>query len=316
MSWVAIAAAGIGAAGSIGSSLISKGGSKGGAGQQQPDVPAWQLAANEKYMGWLSKYLDKYEPGKNYGGQRTAGMSDQEQQSMDWLQKYLDQPGTGENFGLAQDELRKTMTGEYDPYTSDYYKSLRRGSEFQTQDTIDKMRRGQGARGTYFQDTSMREEADVRLKGMNYLQQILGSLSEEERNKRYNAVPQLMNLEAYSQEDPLRKATAGQSLGALPRLIEQADYESKYKDFMRKQEELGQIPGLMGGAGGQRYSYGYPGSAYESDSPSSFERIMGIAGGVDWSGMFGNNKTPAKTNTKVPAQGTGWADNMLNNYRF
>ena len=265
---------------------------------QKPDVPQWQLDAAKKYSGWLSGNLDKYEPGKDFTGQRVAGMSSPEQQSMGWLQKYLDQPGTGSNFQLSQDELKKTMTGEYDPYKSEYYKDMRTGMNTEMEEQIDVMRRGQGARGTYFQDTSMREENKMRSKGMNSLMQILGGMAETERGRRFQGIEKGVALDEYAQGAPLKKAAAGQELGSLSRIIEQADLESTYQDFLRKQEELGKIPGLMAGQTGQRYSYGY-GGPLESTAPSSFERIMGLAGNLQGSGAmdkiagslksFGNN---------------------------
>jgi len=241
-----------------------------------PDKEPWQLAAGKSVADWAKKYIPEYQPGKGYEGQFTAGMTTPEQMSQDWLMKYLTSPGLGENYQLAADELKKTMTGKYDPFTSEFYKPTRAGMQYEIQDAIDAARRGQGARGTYFQDTSMREENRMRERGMNTLMQILGGMGETERGRRFEAIPQAMALESWAMGEPLRKTEAGQTYGALPRIVEQMDLEAKYKDFLRKQEELSGAVSAGQSVFGTGINYGVK----EWEAPSAFERIMSTAGGI------------------------------------
>jgi len=251
-------------------------GNKGKKTELQSDKPAWASEGGQALSSWAQKYLSQYEPGKAYGGQFTAPMSGAETKSMAWLDQYLSKQGPGEMYGLAEDELKKTMTGGYDPYTSQYYQAMRQGSKYELEDALNQARRTQGARGSYFTESARAEEDEIRAKGTNYLMQLLGSLSETERERKWQGVGKAMELEKYGEALPLAKAEAGQTLGALPRLLEQSDLEKQYQDFVRKQEELGGVVGALGGVSQTREGYGVK----EWESPSPFERIMETIGGI------------------------------------
>lgn len=283
------------AAGAAGSIMSMFGGGKDKDTKSLEEMmPAWQSSAGQSLSDWAQKYLKEYQPGAEYTGQFTAGMAPGEESGQSWLMKFLNQQGPGENYGLAADELKKTMTGAYDPYKSDYYQALRSGAQMEMQDSIDAMRRGQGARGSFFQDTSIREEDRMRSQGTNALMQILGSLAETERGRRWEGVDKAMQLEQYKEGLPLAKAQAGMELGSLPRLIEQSDLEAKYKDFLRKQDELSQSVGATQSVLGANVNYGVKDWEQQS-SGSPFERIMGLLGNQGfqdnisglWSGLFG-----------------------------
>jgi len=247
---------------------------------QEPDKTPGQLATGNALTDFAQQYLSQYKPGQDYSGKMTAPMSGNEQAGQDWLTQYMKDPALGENYRLAADEVKKTLTGAYDPYSSEYYKAMRTGAMTEQGDAIDAAKRGQGVRGSFFQSTGLTEERKLREGTTNYLQQMLGKMAENERGNRLGAVDKAMNLEQYAQGAPLAKAQAGTTLGALPRLIEQADLESRYKDFLRKQEELGGVTSTAQQAFGTNINYGV--KNYEA--PSAFERIMGtvapIAGQV------------------------------------
>ena len=142
---------------------------------QQPLQPQWQQDLGKQLGGFASQYLDKFSPGEAFTGKLSAGISPLETQGMGFLQKYLDRgPGTG--LDLAKGEITKTLTGGYDPATSPFFKSLREGSKADLEESIDVARRGQGARGTFFQDTSIREESKLRGKTQNFLNQVIDGL--------------------------------------------------------------------------------------------------------------------------------------------
>lgn len=236
-----------------------------------PDKESWQLNAGKAVSDWALKYLNNYIPGKAYTGTRTAGMAPGEVSGQNWLQTYLNQPNTGPLYDLAKGEITKTLSGGYDPYTSPEYNAMKKGASLEMQDTLDAARRGQASRGTFFQSTGIQEENKIRNKTLNTLDQILAGMSERERERKLNAVPTAINLETYANNQPLQKAQAGMTLGSLPRLIEQADYEAKYQDFVRQQQELSAVPGVAAQNFGTGINYGV--KSYET--PSAFERIMG-----------------------------------------
>jgi len=280
------------------------------------DKEPFQLESGQAVADWAKKYMPGYVPGAEFGGKRTAGMSPQETQGMEWLQKYMNQPNTGENYNLAAGEIKKTLTGGYNPATSDFYQATRQGAMREQESAIDALRRSQGYRGTFFQDTGVREEGKVREGTANYLQQLLGSMGEKERQNRLAAVPQAMNLEQYAQGAPLAKAAAGMSLGSLPRLIEQGDLEARYQDFLRKQTELGGTIPAAQGVFGTSVNY-----AVEQPASSPFDRIMGLAtmGGNLLSQFMGNKgtagtPTSAGGGSNFASAGDSNAANRLLNY--
>lgn len=257
---------------------------------QTSDRPEGQSKVGGQLGDWASKYLDQYVPGAEYGGPTTEGtrklsapISTAEKAGYDQLMNYLGtESPTGDLFKAGKEEILKTLTGKYDPRSSEDYKAFREGAVSEESDLIDRMRRGAGYRGTLFQDTSGRDEGLARSKTSQYLDQLLATMSQKERQNKLDILPQALGYEKYETAAPLAKASAGLTLGSLPRMLEQADLEAQYKDFLRKQEELGKVPGVAQnyyGTQGPNYGYNVAGQA-----PSPFERIMGtvapVAGSV------------------------------------
>lgn len=236
-----------------------------------PDKESWQTSSGQAVSDWAQKYLAQYQPGKAYTGNFTAGMAPGEIAGQSWLADYLSQPNTGPLYDLAKNEITKTLTDKYNPYTSPEYNAFKTGANLNLQDQLTAARRSQGARGSFFQSTGLQEENKLRQTSNNYLDQLLSSMSMQERQNKLNAVPTAMNLESYAKNIPLQKAQAATTIGSLPRIIEQADLEAKYNDFVRQQGELGKVPGAAQGVFSTSINYG----AKTLESPSTFERIMG-----------------------------------------
>jgi hypothetical protein len=72
------------------------------------------------------------------------------------------------------------------------------------------------------------------------------------------AVPYASSLEDYISGVPLDKAKAATSVGALPRILEQADLEALYQDFQRRQKEKGAVIDAASGVGNAKTEQGYP----------------------------------------------------------
>ncbi len=239
----------------------------------EPDKTPEQLAVLKAQAEWAQKYGSAYEPGKDYSGQLTAEMTPWEKLSMELLTKYAGSANTGELFGLAKDEVSKTLTDYYNPYTSDYYKSLRTQAGLDTEEAIDTLRRSQGYKGAFFNDSTMRKEGDIRLKGATSLSTLLGSMMDEERARKLSTVPTAVSMDTYeNQTAPLNKISALQTAGSLPRTIETENMERLYQDFVRKQTELKGAQESAMGVASTPITYGV--KSYESTQPSAFERIM------------------------------------------
>jgi len=238
-----------------------------------PDKTDEQLAVLKAQAEWASKYGTAYEPGKDYTGKLTTEMTPWEKLSMELLTKYAGSANTGELFGLAKDEVSKTLTDYYNPYTSDYYKSLRTQAGLDTEEAIDTLRRSQGYKGAFFNDSTMRKEGDVRLKGATSLSTLLGSMMEEERARKLSTVPTAVSMDTYETSTaPLSKISALQTAGSLPRTIETENMERLYQDFIRQQNELKGAQESAMGVAQTPITYGV--KEYTSTQPSAFERIM------------------------------------------
>jgi len=238
----------------------------------ESDRPQEQTDVGKQLGGWLQQYLGKYEPGKEYNQPFTAPMSAQETQGMGWLDQYLGAPATGDLYAAGKKELLGTLEGStYDPAKGLFYKGMRDTALLNEQDVIDRQRRGAGVRGSLFQDTSLRDETRTRTETGNALNTLLGGITERERERRLGATDKALEYEKYGAAAPLAKTSAALTFGALPRVLQQLDYEAKYKDFLRKQTELSGVTGAA-----QSY-YGTRGPEYglkEYEAPSPFERIM------------------------------------------
>lgn len=246
----------------------------------EPDKLTPQMRIGGEFADFISKYLPQYQPGKPYGGPLSAGISPQETRSMDFLTQYLNQPETpGQGFRLGSEELRKTFEDSYDPRTSTYYSGLRDEAARNTEEQIDTQRRRQAARGTFFTEGAARDEMRTRDVTSNYLTQILGNLYEKERDRRFQALPLALQYEQAEQGQrnvPLQKAAAGQQYGSLTRVLEQADYERRYREFQRQQGELGEVPGQALGYFGTPVTFG----AKTQYGPSPFAEVMQAIGPI------------------------------------
>jgi len=252
---------------------------KGGDGKSiklTPDKEQWQLDAGKAIGDVLQKYLPGYEPGKEYTGQRTAGMTPAEQQSMALLMKYMSSPSAGELSKLGGEQLTKTLQGGYDPRTSPQYEGMRQEMNLMKERDIDAARRAGAARGSYNASGSLREENDVRSSYGASINRILGDLYGQERQRMFEAAPMAQNYEQGLQGQALQQIQAGQQFGAIPRLIEQSDMEAKYQDFLRKQGEYGNVPGMGQNLLNSSINYGMKEIPMPRE-PSAFERIFSAA---------------------------------------
>lgn len=261
-----------GALAGLGSFLGGKGGE-----QQQPLIPRYISQTGQNVADWVGQYINQYQPGKEYGGQFTAPMTGFESNSLDLLKQYMSAPNTGELFGLSKSHLMDTLSGKYaDPETSPYIQAMTNLAAANLEKQTDLARRGQGARGTFYTKSGIQEERRLREDTQNYLNALIGQFIQGERGNMLRAVPQAAKMDEYeSALAPLKKIGAGQTLGSLERIIQQADLERKYNDFKRQQSELSGVPGV----GTSLFGTG-------TNVPYGIQNWQ--APGADWGGMIGS----------------------------
>lgn len=207
---------------------------------------------------YVSKYGPMYEPGKAYGGKRTAGMSSFEGQGLEqFLTQYLNAPDVSGELGDVRGLLNKTVKGGFDPGTSEYYQALRDEAGYNRKAAVDDTNADLGARGKFFSSEAVSKYGDINAQMRIGLNKNMAELADRERARSLSAVPQAAALEDFIAGIPLNKAKAATSIGSLPRLLEQADLEALYQDFERRQKEGAAVIGAGTGVSSARVEEGY-----------------------------------------------------------
>ena len=242
---------------------------------QEPMMEQWQLDSGKNLANWANQGLANYNPTANYNGQFTAGMTPQENQSMGLLQNYMNQPATGQMYGAAQGQVMDTLGGKYSNLqTNPFLQSMQRVNQTNLNDQLTEARRGQGARGGYFNSQALQEEGRLRGSSMDNINAIMQQIAQQERQNQMSAVGQAQNLDAYGNQARMGQIQAGQQYGQLPRMIEQADLEAQYNDFLRKQQGGSQYAQGAQSVFGTQIPYGS--KQWTTAGPSSFEKTMGV----------------------------------------
>jgi len=216
------------ALGAIGGGLLSGSKDKGGV----KAVADPYGATREAYLNWLNPQIG--QPGKKYTGEMVAPLSDQENQSLAKVNQYAN-TGYGDTFNQAKGEISKTLTNQYDPTTSPYYQAVKAGANRNLEETQKNIASNAGGAGRYYSGGRMAEQNDAAIDVNIALDQILGQLSENERQNRLNVLPQAFQAGQMENQLPLQQATALQTLGGLPREVEQAGLQAAMEDWLRSE---------------------------------------------------------------------------------
>lgn len=182
------------------------------------------------------------QAGEPYPGELVAPLSEYEQRGLDTLQKVLGMPMPSEErlFSAAKGELEKTLGGEeYDPIGGAYYQAYRNQVMRELQEAKDRLAARTSARDKFFGGGRIATEGELEEAAVGDLATILGQLFEAERSRRLGAVQPAMQLSALEQALPLERVQAAETLGAVPRTIEQAELDAAYNEWLRQTEELG-----------------------------------------------------------------------------
>lgn len=223
---------------------------------------------------FLQQYGSQYQPGKAYPGKLSAPMSGYESQGLDqFLAQYLNQPDQSSQTGDVRNLLNKTITGGFDPGTSQYYQALRDTANYNNRRAVTQSNADFGARGKFFSTAATNKTGDINAQTSIGLNNSLAQLADQERTRQMGAVGPALGLEQYLTQLPLAKASAATTIGALPRELQQADLERMYQDFKRQQTELGNVVSGAGGVSNTPVTQGY--NLPSISQPSTFEKFIG-----------------------------------------
>lgn len=198
----------------------------------------------ESYLNWLTPEIGK--AGPSYPGQLVAPMSPQESQSFDFLRKYGEGGITASpTFQQGKSEISKTLTDQYNPATSPYYQAVKAEAAKNLQETQKGIAGKAAGGGRYWAGARLGRQQEAASETERGLNTLLGQMAETERQRRLNVLPQAFQYGQAEAQEPLQKAEAFQTLGALPRQIEQMLNTANYQDWLRANVEYPMQIGQM-----------------------------------------------------------------------
>lgn len=184
------------------------------------DVAADPYGSTRKaLLDWLNPQIGK--AGPTYSGEMVAPMSDEEKKSMSFLNDYGNS-APGSTYASAKKNINDTLNNNFDPSTSPYYQAVKAEAARNSDIANKQIASNAAGGGRYFAGSRMKEQREAGVDTTNKLNTTLGSLAQQERQNQIAVLPQAMQMGLNDQQDPLKKATAFQTLGALPRSIQQA----------------------------------------------------------------------------------------------
>lgn len=205
----------------------------------------------ESTTNWLKSQMG--QSADQYGGEFVAGSTPQEKQSLDFLNKYVSQ-GESQGMQLANEEVKKTMTDQYDPTKSGYYQAVKAEAARNLQDVQENIANVASGGNRYWSGARLGEQGDAATDAGMAMNTLLYGMQEKERMNRLNTAPFAAQLGQYEENLPLAKASALQGLGGLERTLSQARNDAIYNDWIRATQEYPlQIASLSSGLAREPY---------------------------------------------------------------
>lgn len=188
----------------------------------------------EPTLNWLKSQVGQVAP--QYTGEMVAPATEEEKRSLDFLKGYVDQP-TSANMGLASEEIKRTMTGQYDPTSSPYYQAAKAEATHNLGLAQEDIASQAAGGGRYWSGARLKEQGTASNEAALAMNKLLYGMAETERGRRASMVPIAAQIGQYQEQQPLQKATALQSLGSLQRVLQQARDEAIYNEWLRATQE-------------------------------------------------------------------------------
>jgi len=194
-------------------------------------------------FGSLEKPLTDYysekigQPGPTYPGggkAAVAPLSPQEGQSFDFLRKF-GEGDFGSTFGAGKAQIEKTLTNQFDPTTSPYYQAIKAESSRNLEDTQRNIADQAAGGGRYYTGARVARQQEASTERDLNLDTLMATLADKERERAIGVIPQALQYGQAEYQQPLEKAAAFQSLGALPRSISQAEKSFDVGQFQQSE---------------------------------------------------------------------------------
>lgn len=187
-------------------------------------------SSREALNTFLTSQVGK--PGPAYTAPRVAPTGPLEDKSLEIGKAYGDRPATGGNFSAASDEIKKTLSGDYDPSSSPYYQAVKAEAERNLDKTNERIADTTAGGRTYFSGLRQQMEGEAARDVNIDLNKTLAALSENERARRLQAVPLALQADNYEGDAAYNQAVGLQDIGQLPRSLDQAALDAAYEQFV------------------------------------------------------------------------------------
>ncbi len=260
------------------------------------------------YSQWLSGQIGK--DGARYDGTFTTGLTDTQQEGMGSLKDYASQRGTPELMTLGADELKKTLTGDYDPSKGVYYKALRESAKRNLGKTQKNIVDYAGGGGRYYSGARVKQQSEADVDVTNALNEILGQMTETERDRRFQSAPMAANLAGMMDVLPAQRAENVLRVGDLERSIEQNQLDKEYADWVKSKYEYPlAIAGLS-----QNFQATKPPETYLEKTPAQPSPfawgVQNIAMPLATTALGGSYNAPERKTVKTYTTGGGGQTNQ------
>lgn len=284
----------------------------GGLFDSQPSLQTFStLSKNQQAVDQrMSDYLTSRvgQPMQQYRGTRVADMSPYEQQGLGWLGQYMQ--GTGQYMPQRQAAYGQALSGNMLPQINmdasrDWFKNqvipqYQQNFQMMSAPALEQaramgMRASSSGMGQALAGESARQAQTLGDMGYQYmLQEQQAQRARDELNAQYQ-------MNAAANQEPLRleqlqMTQASQTLGALPRLLEQAFRDAKFQEWLRTRPELSPVI---------QQALSYLGiqmqGTYTQENPGIITQVTG--GMNQLSGLFGQQQTPTTTTNGTTTQG-------------
>jgi hypothetical protein len=138
-------------------------------------------------------------------------------------------------YGQAENVLSNTLTGGYDPNTSQYYQGMRESAQLNNQDALNQYGRQQYLTGNLRSTPTDVGQARLIAEQNANMNTLLGQLANQERGYQVQGINQAMQLGQLQDRMGADTLGAYAQISPLLQQTEQAQKDAEYQEFLRQQ---------------------------------------------------------------------------------
>lgn len=170
------------------------------------------------------------KPGQSYSGELVAPTDSQQNQSLTALGQYANR-APSPTYQSGENQINKTINGNYDPSTSPYYQAIKAQSAQNMQATNRQIDNQTAGGGQYWGGQRGQEQQQAATSNNNNLNSTLAGLQQQNTQNQVALTPYALQAGQNDMNAPLQTAAALQQYGALPQAYQQALDTANYQNW-------------------------------------------------------------------------------------